>query len=103
MKTLDSAPPATRPDRPATQLLHDEENARVVSFHLLADQQVAPHRSESTVLVQVVQGEGLFQGEGDEVHLLAGETAVFAPGEMHSMRPVGGALRFLAVITPRPR
>jgi quercetin dioxygenase-like cupin family protein len=102
MKTLASAPPPAREDRPATQLLHDEENARVVSFHLLADQEVAPHRSSSTVLVQVVEGEGVFRGEGDETHLVTGDTAVFAPGEMHSMRPVGGPLRFLAIITPRP-
>lgn len=103
MRALATAAPATRPERPATQLLHDEENARIVSFHLLADQEVAPHRSDSTVVVQVVEGEGLFRGEGDEAHLTTGATAVFAPGEMHSMKPVGGPLRFLAIITPRPR
>jgi quercetin dioxygenase-like cupin family protein len=102
MKRLESAPLPARDDRPATQLLHDEENARVVSFHLLAGQEVPPHRSTSTVLVQVVEGEGMFRGEGDETRLATGDTAVFAPGEMHSMRPVGGPLRFLAIITPRP-
>ena len=103
MTVLDAAPPAARPDRPATQLVHDEESVKIVSFHLLANQEVPPHRSGSTVVVQVIEGEGLFRGGDDEAHLLTGETAVFAPDEMHSMKPVGGALRFLAIITPRPQ
>ena len=102
MTVVDTVPPAARPDRPATQLLHDEESVRIVSFHLLAHQEVAPHRSGSTVVVQVIEGEGIFRGGDDEAHLLTGGTAVFAAGETHSMKPVGGPLRFLAIITPRP-
>jgi quercetin dioxygenase-like cupin family protein len=95
--------PVARADRPATQLLHDEENVRIVGFTLGEGQEVAPHRSASTVVVQVLEGEGEFFGEGSEVRLAPGGTIVYAPDEMHSMRAVGGPLRFLALITPRPR
>ena len=95
---------APRPDRPATQLLHDEPNARVVSFHVAPGQAVPPHTSDSTVVVQVLEGDGLFRGKEGEVRLGRGQAAVYAPGELHSMEPVGeGSLRFLAVITPRPK
>jgi quercetin dioxygenase-like cupin family protein len=99
---LPGEPPAPRDDRPATLLLHDETNARVVAFHLREGQRVPPHRSDSTVIVQVIAGEGVFRGEGDEARLAAGDTAVYAPGEMHSMDATAGPLHFLAILTPRP-
>ncbi len=95
--------PAARPDRPASMLLHDEPNVRIVSFHLLPGQEVLPHTSESTVLVQVVEGSGTFTGETGEVRLGVGGAAVYAPRELHSMKAGDGELlRFLAIITPRP-
>lgn len=103
MKVLPTAPPPTRPDRHATQILHDESNARVVSFHLAPGQAVPPHTSGSTVVVQVLEGRGVFRGVGSEAELGPGGTAVYAPGELHSMHPAGeGSLRFLAIIAPRP-
>lgn len=103
MTVLPIEAPTARPDRPATQLLHDDPNVRVVRFHVAPGQAVPPHTSDSTVLVQVIAGDGIFNGAGDEVHLGPGETAVYVPGELHSMRPAGdGSLHFLAVITPRP-
>jgi quercetin dioxygenase-like cupin family protein len=103
MTVLPASCPASRPDRPATQLLHDEPNARVVCFHVAPGQAVPPHTSGSTVVVQVLEGEGLFRGARDEARLGPGATAVYVPGELHSMEPVGdGSLRFLAIITPRP-
>jgi len=95
--------PAARDDRPATMLVHDEPNVRVVSFHLLPGQEVSSHTSESTVLVQVIEGSGTFVGETGEVRLEVGGTAVYAPREVHSMAASNGErLRFLAIITPRP-
>jgi quercetin dioxygenase-like cupin family protein len=101
MKLLPGVP-ESRAERPATAVLHDEPNVRVVGFHLLADQEIAPHRSPSTVTVQVLEGEGLFRGDGGEVTLRTGQTMVFAPNETHAMKPVGGALRFLAILSPSP-
>lgn len=102
MKTLATEAVAPREDRPVTRLLHDEPNARVVCFQLLAGQSVKEHRSASTVLVQVLEGEGLFRGEDGERRLAAGEAAVFAPGETHAIDAPDGPLRFLAVIAPGP-
>ena len=94
--------PAPRPDRPASAVLHDEPNARVVAFHLEPGQQVPPHRSDSSVLVFVTAGEGTFAGEHDEQSLRAGESAAFAPGESHAITAGAAPLDFLAVIAPRP-
>lgn len=102
MKLLSNEPPAPRPERPATQLLHDEPNVRVIAFHLTPGQAVPPHASASTVVVQVVEGSGVFRGEDGEQRLGVGQAAVYAPGEVHSMEAEGGPLRFLALLTPRP-
>lgn len=75
----------------------------MVCFQLLAGQRVKEHRSASTVLVQVLEGEGIFRGEDGERRLAAGEAAVFAPGETHAIDAPDGPLRFLAVIAPGPR
>ena len=102
MKVLRAEPPAAREARPATRILHDEPNARVVRFHLLAGQQVHPHRSASTVLLQVVSGSGTFTGEADQAVLGPGDTALYAPGELHGISAGADPLYFIAVITPRP-
>jgi quercetin dioxygenase-like cupin family protein len=102
MKLLPSDGPAPRPDRPATLLLHDEPNVRVLAFHLAPGQEVPPHASDSTVVVHVIDGVGIFHGEDGEERIGAGGTAVYAPGERHSMAAVGGPLRFLAVLSPGP-
>ena len=102
MTGLDSAPPPARPDRPATRVLHDEPNLRVIAFHLLPGQTVPPHHSTSTVLVQVIAGAGRFSGEDAELTLRLGESAVYRPGETHSITALDEPLVFHAVIAPRP-
>ena len=94
--------PAARADRPSSAVLHDEANARVVAFHLLPGQRVPPHRSESTVLVQVISGSGRFEGADASHTLKPGDTAAYAPGELHAIEAGQESLRFLAIITPRP-
>ena len=103
MRALATEAVEPRQDRPTTRLLHDEPNARVVCFQLLPGQRVKEHRSASTVVVQVLEGEGVFRGEDGERRLSAGEAAVFAPGETHAIDAPDGPLRFLAVIAPGPR
>lgn len=102
MKVLPITPPAPRADRPATQLLHDEANARVVAFHLQAGQSVPEHRSVATVILQVVSGTGTFRGNDFEAQLGPGETAVFEPNEEHAIEADQGPLHFLALLAPRP-
>ena len=94
--------PAARDDRAASELIHDHADARIVAFHLQPGQKVAPHRSMSTVTVHVTAGSGVFRGEEAEATLAIGQSAVFAPGEMHSMDAGDMALRFIAIIAPRP-
>lgn len=98
-----AAAPAPREDRPSSAVLHDEPNARIVYFHLGPGQSVPPHRSESTVVVQVIEGTGVFRGAESEAILAAGQLAVFAPGESHGIEAGATPLRFTAVIAPRPR
>lgn len=103
MKVLADGP-ESRAERPASMLLHDEPNARVVAFRLLPGQIVPPHSSTSTVIVQVTAGSGIFRGAtaADEATLRVGESAVYAPDEMHAIEATTEELQFLAIITPRP-
>lgn len=104
MKVMTDDAPERRPERPGTKMLHDEENVRVIRFRVEPGQAVPPHTSDSTVVVQVLEGEGIFRGEPGEARLGPGRTAVYAPGELHSMEPAGdAALHFLAILTPGPR
>ena len=95
---------ATRPDRPATAVLHDSPDARVVVFRLGPGQRVPPHRSPSTVLLQVLEGTGMISGEESERAAAPGEVAVFPPNALHGMRAPaeGDELILMATITPRP-
>ncbi len=102
MKRLGETP-ATRADRPASAVLHDEANVRVVAFTLAPGQVVPPHSSASTVLVHVLRGGGRFLGASDALMLAPGQSAIYAPGEMHSMEAGNEGVEFLAIIAPEPR
>lgn len=102
MRVLEPGPDASRADRPASAVLHDESNVRVAAFHLEAGQRVAPHRSASTVVVHVVEGAGTFRGGDGGALLGPGESAVFEPGEEHAIEAERAPLRFLAIIAPGP-
>lgn len=94
--------PEPREDRPASAILHDGRDARVVAFTLRARQAVAPHRSASTVLFHVLDGDGIFTGEDRQAHLAGGQTAACQPGEKHGITAGPSGLRFLAIIAPAP-
>src|SRR5690606_24765095 len=80
VKLLQPSELPANPDRPATRLLHDEPNVRLVAFHLQPGQVVKEHFSPSSVLLQVIEGEGLFTGDGGDARLAAGEAVMYAPG-----------------------
>ncbi|MDF1501375.1 cupin domain-containing protein [Roseisolibacter sp. H3M3-2] len=88
--------------RPATAVLHDGPDARLVVFRLAPGQAVPPHRSASTVTLAVLEGAGVLSGGDGERACAAGDVAVFQPDELHGMRAEGGELLLLATITPRP-
>lgn len=97
---------AAHPDRPATAVIHDAPDARLVVFRLAPGQAVPPHRSASTVLLTVLEGSGMLSGEGgggpSERVCAAGDTIAYEPNELHGMRADGRELLLLATITPSP-
>ena len=98
---------AAHPERPATAIVHDSAEARLVVFRLAPGQEVRPHRSTSTVMLTVLEGSGVLSGESGgtsvERPCAVGDVAVYDPNELHGMRTEGpGDLLLLATITPRP-
>jgi quercetin dioxygenase-like cupin family protein len=93
---------SAQPSRPATALLHDVPDARVVVFRLEPGQEVAPHTSTSTVLLSIVSGSGTVSGASRESSVKAGDLVAYDAGEVHGMRAGREPLVLVAVITPRP-
>ena len=93
---------AANPTRAATALIFDSIDARLIVFRLAPGQAVAPHRSPSTVMLTVLQGEGILSGGDGERRCRAGEVVIYAPGELHGMRADAEELQLLATISPRP-
>lgn len=107
MKTLDARRAAAEAkavssSRPATAIVHDSPDARVVVFRIAPGQAVAPHRNGSTVILTVLAGRGMVTG-GDRQRLVsAGDVIVYEPNELHGMSAVDAELVLSATITPRP-
>jgi quercetin dioxygenase-like cupin family protein len=89
---------------PATAILHDSPDVRLVVFRLAPGQRVSPHRSTSSVMLSVIGGSGIISGERDPAELTCatGDVVAFEPGELHGMRADTQELLLLATITPRP-
>ena len=108
MKLLDAitaARAAVAPNtaKPATAIIHESEDARLVVFRLAPGQQVPPHQSASTVMLRVLEGSGILSGaDGAEHACVAGDMVVYEPKETHGMRSGDEELLLLATITPRP-
>ena len=94
-----SAPRATSP---ATVVVHDSDAVRMIVFRIEPGQQVAEHTSPSTVILTVLQGEGLVLSAGAAVPAKAGDVVAYAPREVHGMRALAERFVVLATITPRP-
>jgi quercetin dioxygenase-like cupin family protein len=88
--------------RPATAILFDSSDVRLVVFRIAPGQRVAPHQNPSTVTLTVLSGEGLLSGREGERLCSAGDVVVYDPGESHGMRATDSELHLLAAITPRP-
>lgn len=104
LSTLDAARQAVsaQSSRPATALLHDVPDARVVVFRIDPGQEVAPHTSTSTVLLAVVSGSGTVSGASGEKPVSAGDLVTYDLGELHGMKAGNEQLVLVAFITPRP-
>lgn len=91
-----------QPNRPATTLIHDSADARVVLFRIDPGQEVPVHTSASTVLLMIVSGSGTVAGADGERAVRAGEIVAYDPRELHGMRAGAEQLVIAAVIAPRP-
>ena len=93
---------SAQPSRPATAMLFDAPDARVVVFRIEPGQEVAPHTSTSTVLLSVVAGSGTVSGASGESPVAAGDLVSYDTGELHGMKAATEQLVIAAIITPRP-
>lgn len=97
---------AASPARPATAVIHDSDDVRLVVFRIEPGQSVPPHRSPATVLLSVLEGTALLSAERDgashEGQFGPGSAALYAPDELHGMRATDETVLLLAAITPRP-
>jgi quercetin dioxygenase-like cupin family protein len=90
------------PARPASAVLHDCADARVVVFRIEPGQRVAVHTSSSTVLLTVLAGTGRVSGAEGEQSVRPGDVVAYDVAEPHGMRAGDEQLVLAAVITPRP-
>jgi quercetin dioxygenase-like cupin family protein len=93
---------AAAASRPATAVLFDAPDVRLVVFRIAAGQRVAPHHNASSVMLTVLHGAGWLSGRDGERRCTAGDVVVYDPDETHGMRADDGELHLLAAITPRP-
>ena len=93
---------AAHPERPATALMYDAPDVRLVVFRVGSGQAVAAHTSPSAVMLYVVAGAGTVSGAEGEREVRAGQVVAYEPNEPHSMRATDQELVLLAAITPRP-
>ena len=91
-----------QPNRPATALVHDSADVRVVLFRIDPGQEVPVHTSASTVLLTIVSGSGTVAGANGERAVHAGEIVTYDAREPHGMRAGDEQLVIAAVIAPRP-
>src|SRR5690242_581599 len=93
---------AARPGRPATALVHDSPDARLVLFRIAPGEEVPSHTNASSVILTVLQGSGVFKGPDVEVAVQTGAIVTYDPNELHGMCATTEPLVVLATITPRP-
>src|SRR5687768_8081818 len=100
-RSLAAAAVAARADRPATAVVHDSSDVRLVVFRIRPGQQVATHTNASTVVLTVMEGAGVVTGAEGERAVSAGDVIAFAPREPHGMRSIDVDFILIAAIAPR--
>jgi quercetin dioxygenase-like cupin family protein len=93
---------AATANRPATNVIYDAPDARLLVFRIAPGQAVPPHHNASTVILTVLAGAGVVSGADAEHAVSVGDVVVYEPNELHGMRAIDRELVLLATITPRP-
>jgi quercetin dioxygenase-like cupin family protein len=110
MQTLDPAAAAraavAAPGRPATAMIHDTPDLRLLVFRIAPGQTVPLHRNASSVTITVLAGSGELEGEVEGASVrracAAGDVVAYLPNEPHAMHATRDELLLMAAITPRP-
>lgn len=89
------------PDSKNSFIVFDSDQARLALFCSEPGQGVKKCRSNSRVMMTVLEGEGTFLTDGEEVHGGPGSVIIWEPGESHGYS-AKTRLVFLAAIAPRP-
>ena len=89
------------PDSKNSFIVFDSDQARLALFCSEPGQGVKKCRSNSRVIMTVLEGEGTFLTDGAEVHGGPGSVIIWEPGESHGYS-AKTRLVFLATIAPRP-
>lgn len=89
------------PDSKNSFIVFDSDHARLALFCSEPGQGVKKCRSNSRVMMTVLEGEGTFLTDGEEVHGGPGSVIIWEPGESHGYS-AKTRLVFLATIAPRP-
>lgn len=93
---------AANASRPATAIVHDSADARLVIFRLAPGQAVAPHRNASSVTLTAISGRVIASGQDEEREIAPGDVVVYEPNETHGMKAIEEEAVLLATIAPRP-
>ena len=88
-------------DHPVKQLLHDSEHLRMALLWLEAGQEIVSHVAPSTVMMQILEGEGEFTVGQEKKKGSEGSIFHCEPHVPHGIRALT-RLAVLAVVAPRP-
>lgn len=89
------------PDSKNSFLIFDSDQARLALFCSEPGQGVKKCCSSSRVMMTVLEGEGVFLTDGEEMEGGPGSVIIWEPGEPHGYI-AKTRLVFLATIAPRP-
>ncbi|RUM28859.1 MAG: cupin domain-containing protein [Aquifex sp.] len=90
-------------EKPVSEVVYEDANAKVVRFYLKGGQEIKPHKSSSSVYITVLKGKlNFFLGkDNSEVEVRAGGTVFYEPDELHGFKALEDSV-VEAVITPKP-
>ncbi|HEY4131995.1 MAG TPA: cupin domain-containing protein [Gemmatimonadaceae bacterium] len=93
---------AASPNRPTITVLADLPDARLMVIRLAPGQAVPPHHNASTVIVTVLEGQGVLSGAAAERRCATGDVVVYEPSETHGIRATDAELLVLVTVAPGP-
>jgi len=88
-------------EKPISEVVYEDNNARVVRFYLKKGQEIKPHTSPSSVYVTVLKGKVVFTAGEERIEGEQGSTIYYEPNELHGFVAKEDSI-LEAVITPKP-